>query len=244
MRPRLRSRLSGSPCSTAEPRPVATQSKIESRVLRDTAGGKEASFVINLKDQADLSAAYGMKNQRCPRLVRLQDAQEASRPHAGADQGDACLARRRLPVVLGRKRDHGHGRPLARQCSRCSVRREVDRVERQGRTGSRASTNPAPRKRSTRPTRSSPASTRCTLPTCGRSATRAKGSSSPTRTPACAGRTTRSSRITGAGTARPPDHNYNWHDSIHSGGGICSPNHHGALRRPLSRNAHDRHHLR
>ena len=40
------------------------------------------------------------------------------------------------------------------------------------------------------------------------------------------------------------DHNYNWHDSIHSGGGICSPNHHGALRRPLARNAHDRHDFR
>ena len=41
----------------------SNQSKIEGRVLRDTAGGKEASFVINLKEQADLSAAYGMKNQ-------------------------------------------------------------------------------------------------------------------------------------------------------------------------------------
>ncbi len=41
----------------------SNQSKIEGRVLRDTANGNEASFVINLKDQADLSAAYRMKDQ-------------------------------------------------------------------------------------------------------------------------------------------------------------------------------------
>ena len=33
------------------------------------------------------------------------------------------------------------------------------------------------------------------------------------------------------------DHNYNWHDSIHSGGGICSPNH----MEPCDDNAHGTH---
>ena len=37
--------------------------KIENRVLSDTAGGRETSIVINLRQQADLSAAYGMRNQ-------------------------------------------------------------------------------------------------------------------------------------------------------------------------------------
>ena len=62
MRPRLRSRLLGRRFygGTAA---SSNQSKIESKVLQDTAGGQEASFVINLKDQADLSAAYEMKNQ-------------------------------------------------------------------------------------------------------------------------------------------------------------------------------------
>src|SRR5438093_753036 len=41
----------------------SNQSKIEGRVLRDTANGNQASIVINLKAQADLSAAYKMKNQ-------------------------------------------------------------------------------------------------------------------------------------------------------------------------------------
>ena len=33
------------------------------------------------------------------------------------------------------------------------------------------------------------------------------------------------------------DHNYNWHDSIHSGGGICSPNH----MEPCDDNGHGTH---
>src|SRR5437867_1306078 len=41
----------------------SNQSKIEGRVLRDTANGNQASIVINLKAQADLSAAYKMTNQ-------------------------------------------------------------------------------------------------------------------------------------------------------------------------------------
>ena len=37
--------------------------KIENRVLSDTAGGGETSIVINLAQQANLSAAYGMRDQ-------------------------------------------------------------------------------------------------------------------------------------------------------------------------------------
>ena len=41
----------------------STNPKIESRVLQDTADGREASFLIHLASQADLSAAYAMKNE-------------------------------------------------------------------------------------------------------------------------------------------------------------------------------------
>ena len=37
--------------------------KVENRVLSDSANGREASFVIQLSQQADLSAAYRMKDQ-------------------------------------------------------------------------------------------------------------------------------------------------------------------------------------
>ena len=37
--------------------------KIENRVLSDTASGRDASVMIHLTQQADVSAAYGMKDQ-------------------------------------------------------------------------------------------------------------------------------------------------------------------------------------
>jgi serine protease AprX len=43
--------------------PAPASSKIALRVLEDTAGGKSASVVIFLADQADVSAAYEMKDQ-------------------------------------------------------------------------------------------------------------------------------------------------------------------------------------
>jgi hypothetical protein len=46
------------------PKPITGYTgKIENRVLSDTAGGREASIVIHLTQQADLSAAYGMRDQ-------------------------------------------------------------------------------------------------------------------------------------------------------------------------------------
>jgi serine protease AprX len=39
------------------------KAKIDALVLRDTAGGKKASFLIHLRDQADLRAAYRIRDQ-------------------------------------------------------------------------------------------------------------------------------------------------------------------------------------
>jgi hypothetical protein len=41
----------------------SSATKIDPRVLRDTAGGNDASFLIHLGDQADLSAAYAIRDQ-------------------------------------------------------------------------------------------------------------------------------------------------------------------------------------
>ena len=43
--------------------PLAARAKIAPEVLADTADGKSASVVILLADQADVSAAYAMKDQ-------------------------------------------------------------------------------------------------------------------------------------------------------------------------------------
>ena len=42
---------------------TASSAKISGQVLLDTAGGEDASFVIYLGNQADVSAAYDMKDQ-------------------------------------------------------------------------------------------------------------------------------------------------------------------------------------
>src|SRR5688500_8610233 len=56
--------------------------KIESRVLRDTANEKEASFVIHLADQADVSAAHGMKDPARGRYVYRTLKEHAERTQA------------------------------------------------------------------------------------------------------------------------------------------------------------------
>src|SRR4029453_18229888 len=46
------------------PKPVTGYTgKIENRVLSDTANGRESSVMVHLTQQADVSAAYGMKDQ-------------------------------------------------------------------------------------------------------------------------------------------------------------------------------------
>ena len=149
-----------------------------------------------------------------------------------------------VQVVLGRERDLRHGdRSLVKAlAARSDV--SVDRVERQGRTGSRASTRPAPRRPSTRRTRSSPGVNQVHAP--GVWALGFTGQGIVIANQDTGMRWTHNAikphyRGWNGSTA---DHNYNWHDSIHSGGGICSAEPHGALRRPLSRDAHDRHDVR
>ncbi|MEY2490920.1 MAG: serine protease AprX, partial [Verrucomicrobiota bacterium] len=54
---------SGASALAQNPGSLSGGVKIAPAVLADTAGGKSASVVIFLADQADVSAAYGMKNQ-------------------------------------------------------------------------------------------------------------------------------------------------------------------------------------
>src|SRR5438067_234990 len=48
--------------SVADVTPLGVDAKIAPQVLADTAGGENASVVILLADQADVSAAYGMND--------------------------------------------------------------------------------------------------------------------------------------------------------------------------------------
>ena len=69
--------------------------KIAPEVLADTADGKSASVVILLADQADVSAAYAMKDQDARGwFVYNTLTQHAARTQA-ASQGFSHRARRR-----------------------------------------------------------------------------------------------------------------------------------------------------
>ena len=65
--------------------PAATSNvKISDQVLNATAGGQEASFVIYLGDQADVSAAENIDGLGRARLVRLQHAEASTLPRTQA----------------------------------------------------------------------------------------------------------------------------------------------------------------
>ena len=53
----------GMPARFAERSGPGGLQKVEQRVLRDTENGNTTQFIVLMKDQADLSAAYGMKDQ-------------------------------------------------------------------------------------------------------------------------------------------------------------------------------------
>ena len=108
-----------------------TESRIEPQVMLDTAGGRQASFVIRLRDRADLTAAYRIKNQDARgRYVYRALRRTAARTQA-ADPRSAGLAWRLVQVVLGRERDRRKRRQVARRGPGCTPGRGGDRVESQ-----------------------------------------------------------------------------------------------------------------
>ena len=215
--------------------------KIGARVLSGTANGQDASFVVYLSDQADLSAAYRMKNQdaRGWYVYRTLKA-EAARTQAPIR---AMLGSRgvSLPLVLGRERDRRR-RATGRSSKTLAARPDVKAIEANddSRTGSRTRTPQTRRAVARRHVE--PGVSEVHAPDAvGARLHRAGHRHRRTRTPACAGRTTRSSRTTAAGTARPPTTTTTGTTRSTSGGGACAPNHTAALRRQRPRHPHDRH---
>ena len=96
--------------------PAGYTGKVQNRVLSDTASGSESSFIVELTQQADLSRAYGMRDQDARgwyvyRTLKADAARTQAPIKALLDS-----AGRSVPVVLGRERDHRQvGRPPARE---------------------------------------------------------------------------------------------------------------------------------
>ena len=104
--------------------------KIENRVLSDTAGGREASIVINLAQQADLSAASGMKDQDAQgwyvyrALKRTADRTQAPIKALLKAQGVSYKSFWAANMIVAQARPRARPEPCR------PARRQVHRVER------------------------------------------------------------------------------------------------------------------
>ena len=76
-------------------------SKIDKQVLKDTANGQKASFVILLADQADVSRGLYDERPGRTRVVCLQHAARHGCPERKAPSGSTHRSRRGLPAILG-----------------------------------------------------------------------------------------------------------------------------------------------
>ena len=190
--------------------PAATSNvKVSDQVLNATAGGQEASFVVYLDEQADLSAAQRRSQDEDARGRYVY--KHASKLHAAHNAGApfSAQARRRgglVQVLLGRQHDRRRRRS-SRRPGPCRAQRRRRRSSRTPASdGLRGSPRTTPPRRPTKGTRSRPS--RSASPTFRARASvdarlhAAKASSWRTRTPACAGPTLRSGCTTAAGAAR------------------------------------------
>ena len=202
----------------------SNQSKIESRVLRDTAGGKEASFVINLKEQADLSAAYGMKNQSARGwYVYRTLKKEAARTQAPIK---AMLASRGIGYrsfwvanVIMATGDRSLVNALA-------ARSDVKSIESNARTNWLKSVDESgPSKAVDSPGTVEPGVTQVHAPDVWADGHTGEGIVIANQDTGMRWTHNALKPHYRGWNGSSADHNYNWHDSIHSGGGICSPNH-------------------
>src|SRR6266508_1391927 len=205
--------------------PGNNQSKIESRVLQDTAAGQKASFVIYLRDQADLSAAYGMRNQDARgRYVYKTLKAYAARTQAGIR---ALLAARDASYrpfwvanVIVARGDRSLVEALAERSDVESIESNDASNWLQGEERRSAGSSAAPET-------IEPGVIQVHAPAMWALGYTGQG--------IVIGNQDTGMRWTHnalkphyrSWNGTSADHNYNWHDSIHSGGGICSPNHIG-----------------
>ena len=196
----------------------SSTSKIDTLVLRDTAGGTKASFLIHLSDQADLSAAYRIRDQN----ARGWYVYRALREHALRSQAPirALLEARNASYrpywaanVIATRGDRQLVEELAR-------RADVSAIESNDRSNWLEGEEASGRS----PATVEPGVTQVRAPQVWALGHTGQG--------IVIGNQDTGMRWTHNalkphyrgwnGTAA--DHNYNWHDSIHSGGGICGAN--------------------
>jgi serine protease AprX len=202
----------------------SNQSKIEGRVLRDTAGGRQASFVINLKEQADLSAAYGMKNQdargwyvyRTLRKTAARTQAPIKSMLASRGVGNRSFWVANAIIATG---DRSLVNALA-------ARSDVKSIESNDRANWLKSVDaPAPKKTIDSPDTVEPGINQVHAPAVWALGYTGQGIVIANQDTGMRWTHNAIKPHYRGWDGQTADHNYNWHDSIHSGGGICSPNH-------------------
>jgi len=216
----------------SETRATDASVKVSGRVLRDTAGGGTASIVVYLRDQADLSRAYAMRDQN----ARGWYVYRTLKAHAARTQAPlrALLKSRHAPYrsfwaanVIVSRGDRALVNKLA-------ARRDVRLVE-SGHAFDGLQVEPLPLR--------SALATLESAPTAGARTSAVEWGVNAVHAPAlwALGFTGQGMVVASADTGvrwthsaleshyrgwngSAADHNYNWHDAIHSGGGACGAN--------------------
>jgi subtilisin family serine protease len=216
----------------SETRATDASVKISGRVLRDTAGGAVAPIVVYLRDQADLSRAYAMRDENARgRYVYRTLKAEAARTQASLR---AWLRSRDAPyrsfwaanVILSRA-----DRALV---DRLAARRDVRLIE-SGRGFDGLQVEPLPLR--------TPLAALEAAPTSPAKTAGVEWNVADVHAPAlwALGYTGQGMVVASADTGvrwthsaleshyrgwngTTADHDYNWHDAIHSGGGACGAN--------------------
>ncbi len=210
--------------------------KIDQKVLQETANGQEASFVINLSDQADVSSAHAMKNQ----AARGNYVFKTLKEHADRTQAPlrSMLASRNISY-----RSFWVANIIVATGDRSLVEDLADRSDVkiiESNAPSKWIEDAPPAKLD------SPGTIEYGVSNVRAPEVWATGN---TGQGIVIGNQDTGMRWT-HNALKPhyrgwngsvADHNYNWHDSIHSGGGHLRRQHHRALRRPRPRHPHDRH---
>ena len=204
--------------------------KVSSSVLRDTAGGRTTAIVVYLRDQANLSRAYGMRDQN----ARGWYVYRTLKAHAARTQAPlrAWLKSRHAPyrsfwaanVIVSRG-----NRALV---NKLAARRDVGSVE-SGRAVDGLQREALPLRTPLQALEARPA-------TAGAKAAGVEWGVNDVHAPALwsLGYTGQGMVVASADTGvrwthaalkshyrgwngSTADHNYNWHDAVHSGGGVC-----------------------
>ena len=229
----------------SETRATDASVKIDSRVLRDTARGATAPIVVYLRDQADLSRAYGMRDQD----ARGWYVYRTLKAHAARTQAPlrAWLRSRHAPYRSYWAANMIVSRGDRTLVNKLAARRDVRAIE-SGAGYRGLQVEPLPLR--------TPLAALVSAPTTRARTAAIEWGVNMVHAPALwsLGFTGQGMVVASADTGvrwthsavkshyrgwdgSAADHDYNWHDSIHSGGGSCGAN----TLQPCDDSAHGTH---